>query len=47
MLHRCRWGAEAWPWCAGDVAAVRASPAFVDAAAELLAPLLGGVPVVM
>mmetsp|Transcript_8193 Transcript_8193/g.24378 ORF Transcript_8193/g.24378 Transcript_8193/m.24378 type:complete len:1049 (-) Transcript_8193:313-3459(-) len=47
LMHRCGWGAVAWPWRSDDVAAVRTSPCFVDAAAELIAPLLAGVPVVL
>lgn len=46
LLNRCDWAAAAHPWAAGDVAALRTAPAFVDAAAELFAPLLAGVPLV-
>ena len=46
LLDRCNWAAAAFPFRAGDTAAVKTAPAFVDAAAELLAPLLAGVPLV-
>jgi acyl-coenzyme A synthetase/AMP-(fatty) acid ligase len=43
LLARCAWAAAAYPAARDDVAALRCPPAFVDAAAELLAPLLAGV----
>jgi acyl-coenzyme A synthetase/AMP-(fatty) acid ligase len=45
LLARCTWAAAAYPAARDDVAALRCPPVFVDAAAELLAPLLAGVPV--
>ena len=45
LLNRCRWQLRAWPYAHDDVACLRTPPAFVDAAAELLAPLLGRMPV--
>ena len=44
LLSRCRWAAQEMPAAEGDVAALRTQPVFVDAAAELFAPLLAGVP---
>ena len=44
LLNRCAWAASAFPASPDDVAALRTSPAFVDAAAELWAPLLAGIP---
>jgi len=45
LLNRCRWQLRAWPYAPGEVACLRTRPAFVDACAELLAPLLGRCPV--
>ncbi|KAK9825637.1 hypothetical protein WJX81_002282 [Elliptochloris bilobata] len=44
LLNRCRWQLRELPYARGDVACLRTPPAFVDAAAELLAPLLGRCP---
>ena len=44
LLNRCAWAASAFPAQPEDVGALRTSPAFVDAAAELWAPLLDGIP---
>lgn len=44
LLSRCRWDASEMPAADDDVAALRTPPVFVDAAAELFAPLLAGVP---
>ena len=44
LLSRCRWAAQDMPATKDDVAALRTPPVFVDAAAELFAPLLAGVP---
>ena len=44
LLSRCRWAAQEMPAAEDDVAALRTPPVFVDAAAELFAPLLAGVP---
>jgi amino acid adenylation domain-containing protein len=44
LLSRCRWASCEMPAADDDVAALRTPPVFVDAAAELFAPLLAGVP---
>jgi len=43
LLARCAWAASAFPAASDDVSALRTPPHFVDAAAELWAPLLAGV----
>jgi len=45
LLNRCGWQRQTWPYASDDRACLRTPPAFVDAAAELLAPLLGRCPV--
>ncbi len=42
MLNRLRWQCETFPARAGDVVAYKTSPRFVDAIAEMLAPLCMG-----
>lgn len=44
MLNRLRWGAERFPFTAGEVQAHRSSLSFVDAGPELFTALLQGYP---
>lgn len=46
LLNRCDWGAAASGFRPGDAAVLKTAPAFVDAVAELIMPLLAGVPLV-
>lgn len=44
LVDRWRWLAARYPYQAGEVACFKTSLGFVDAVAELFAPLLGGIP---
>ena len=46
-LSRCDWQADSFPWAASDVTLARTSIGFVDHVAEILAPLMAGVPIVV
>ena len=45
LLNRLRWQWAAYPYRPDEVCCLRASPTFVDSLAELLGPLLAGVPI--
>jgi amino acid adenylation domain-containing protein len=47
MVNRLAWMWDTYPYSADDVACLKTSPAFVDAVAEIFAPLLRGVPCVI
>ena len=47
IVNRLRWQWDAMPWEPGEVASHQANAVFVDAVAELLAPLCAGVPTVL
>ena len=47
LANLMHWLAQAYPWAAGDVAAFKTSPGFVDSAWEMLGPLAWGVPLVI
>ncbi|TCO61923.1 condensation domain-containing protein [Actinocrispum wychmicini] len=44
LHNRCYWAWDAFPYTAGEVAALRTPVGFVDAIAETVVPLLAGVP---
>jgi|EP01046_Picozoa_sp_COSAG06_P001450 non-ribosomal peptide synthetase component F len=46
-VNRCDWQAATFPWQATDVALARTSLGFVDHVAEIFAPLIAGVPIVV
>jgi amino acid adenylation domain-containing protein len=47
LANRLAWGERAQPFTPGDIAIAKTRLGFVDAVAELLAPLAAGVPVVL
>ncbi|MEV4211212.1 condensation domain-containing protein [Micromonospora sp. NPDC049662] len=47
LYNRCAWGSTAWPYVAGERAALRTPLGFVDTLSETLVPLLAGMPVVV
>lgn len=47
LLNRCAWAARALPYLPGERAIARTPAGFVDMFAEVFAPLLAGVPVIL